>query len=83
MMVISFGISWPLSIYKSIKSRSNKGKSLPFLLFILFGYACGVASKLISSNITYVLFFYVLNFVMVFIDLMLYFRNKSHGDDTK
>ncbi len=75
-MVVSFGISWPLSIYRSVKSRSTKGKSLLFLIFILFGYACGIAAKLIAGNITYVFIFYVLNFVMVAIDLCLYFRNR-------
>lgn len=75
-MVISFGISWPLSIVKSWRGRTAKGKSILFLCFILFGYGCGIASKLVSGNITYVFVFYVLNFVMVSIDLALYFRNR-------
>jgi hypothetical protein len=76
MMVICFGISWPLSILKSWKSRTTKGKSLLFLFFIFFGYACGILSKLVGQNITYVFIFYVLNFVMVGTDIFLYFRNK-------
>jgi len=75
-MVVSFGISWPLSIYKSYTSRTAKGKSLIFMVFILFGYACGIASKLLGGHITYVLAFYILNLVMVSIDLGLYFRNR-------
>ena len=35
-MVISFGISWPTSIIKSYTSGTAKGKSIVFLLFILF-----------------------------------------------
>ena len=77
-MVVSFGISWPLSIYKSFKTKSAKGKSLLFLCFIWFGYVCGVVSKLTSGkNITYVFFFYVLNLIMVSIDLILCFINKK------
>ena len=76
IMVISFGISWPLSIYKSYKSRSTKGKSLLFMLFVLFGYACGIVSKLVGENVTYVLFFYVLNLLMVSVDVALYYRNS-------
>lgn len=76
-MVICFGLSWPISIYKSYTSRTAKGKSLPFLIFIFIGYICGIISKFIGGNITYVLFFYILNSVMVFIDLLLYFRNKK------
>jgi len=75
LMVISFGISWPMSILKSFKSRTAKGKSLFFLCMIMFGYGAGIVSKLLSDKITYVLAFYVLNFLMVGIDLFLYFRN--------
>ena len=35
VMVICFGISWPLSIIKSVKSKSTKGKSLIFMIFIV------------------------------------------------
>lgn len=75
-MVISFGVSWPASIIKSHVSKTAKGKSLFFLLMVLFGYACGITSKLIADKITYVFIFYVLNFVMVFTDILLYIRNR-------
>lgn len=75
-MLISFGISWPTSIYKSYTSRTAKGKSIIFLIFILSGYVFGVISKFASNDVTYVVFFYILNFFMVFIDLCFYFRNK-------
>ena len=82
IMIVSFGASWPLNVMKSYKARTAKGKSLGFLLLILFGYVAGIASKFVNevymSQIGakwYVLFFYVLNFVMVFADLCLYIRN--------
>lgn len=76
IMVVSFGISWPLNVLKSYQARSTKGKSLWFLVLIFFGYICGIASKLTADSYKwYVLFFYILNFVMVGIDLMLYWRN--------
>lgn len=74
-MVICFGVSWPLSVYKSWKSRTTKGKSLAFELFIFLGYISGMVGKLVTHNITYVFIFYVLNLVMVSIDLCLYARN--------
>lgn len=77
VMMICFGASWPLALYKSYTVRTAKGKSLPFLSLILLGYAAGIANKLIHVNITYVLFFYVLNSVMVSGDILLYFRNKK------
>lgn len=76
-MVICFGISWPMSIIKSYTSRTAKGKSFIFILFIVFGYCCGLMSKIISGNITYVFYFYVLNLIMVLIDLGLYIRNSK------
>ena len=76
IMVVSFGISWPLNVIKSYQARSTKGKSLWFLVLIFFGYICGIASKLTADSYKwYVLFFYILNFIMVGIDLMLYWRN--------
>jgi lipopolysaccharide export LptBFGC system permease protein LptF len=76
-MVVSFGISWPMSILKSIKAKTAKGKSLFFLCMILFGYACGITSKLLKGNINYVIVFYILNFIMVAIDLVIFFRNRK------
>ncbi|MBR2460218.1 MAG: hypothetical protein IKB34_03195 [Clostridia bacterium] len=83
IMIVSFGLSWPANVMKSWRSRSAKGKSLTFLCLILFGYVAGIASKFMNtaymaefSRKWYVLVFYILNFTMVFADLLLYFRNK-------
>ena len=83
IMIVSFGASWPMNVMKSWKARTTKGKSLAFLLLILFGYVAGIASKLVNEAYMasfaekwYVLFFYCLNFVMVFTDLMIYVRNR-------
>ena len=83
-MIVSFGASWPFNVIRSYKVRTAKGKSLAFLLLILFGYVAGIISKLINETYManfgskwYVLFFYVLNFIMVFADFLLYFRNKK------
>ena len=82
VMIVSFGASWPMNVMKSWKARTTKGKSLAFLLLILFGYVAGITSKLVNeaymaafADKWYVLFFYSLNFVMVFTDLLIYFRN--------
>lgn len=82
VMIVSFGASWPLNVIKSYKARTTKGKSLPFLCLILFGYIAGIASKLMNEAYMmsiqskwYVLFFYILNFIMVGADLCIYIRN--------
>ena len=75
-MIIAFGCSWPINVIKSYKVRTTKGKSLAFLLLIFGGYICGITGKLLSPGYKwYVLFFYVLNFIMVGVDLLLYVRN--------
>lgn len=83
VMIVSFGISWPLNVIKSYKARTTKGKSLSFLYLIFFGYIAGITSKLVNpiymgaiAQKWYVLFFYVLNFLMVGLDLFMYYRNK-------
>ena len=82
VMLLCFGASWPNNVIKSYKARTNKGKSLAFLILIILGYIAGIVSKLVNptymaqfSSKWYVLIFYVLNLVMVSIDLGLYFRN--------
>ena len=75
-MIVAFGFSWPMNVIKSYKARTTKGKSLAFLVLIFFGYICGIASKLLAPSFKwYVLFFYVLNFLMIATDLVLYVRN--------
>ena len=78
MMIICFGISWPMSIVRSVRSRSTQGKSLLFMCFILFGYFCGVASKLISHTYNLAFWFYFPNIIMVSTDIGLYFRNRAY-----
>ena len=75
MMLLAFGFSWPQNIHTTLKNKSTKGKSLAFLVLIDFGYICGITAKIIAGNIVwYVLFFYILNFCMVFTDISLYFH---------
>jgi len=83
LTIFCFGLSWPISIRKSLISRTAKGKSLFFEVFLLIGYAFGIARKFIqvlamgSSGFIFYLsfFFYVLSFIEISIDVALYFRN--------
>ncbi len=85
LTIFCFGLSWPISIRKSYVSRTAKGKSLFFEVFLLIGYAFGIARKIIqvavmgSSGFIFFLsfFFYVLNFIEISIDVGLYFRNTK------
>ena len=77
-MMILFGMSWPLNVLKSLRTRSTKGKSLLGLVLIVLAYLSGIAAKLTDDRINgFVLFFYILNCTMVLLDLLLYFINRS------
>lgn len=75
-MLVCFGISWPFNIAKSIRSRTAKGKSVAFELLIIAGYLCGLVGKLILGNLSYVVFFYIADILMVAADLVLTLRNR-------
>lgn len=84
IMILLFGISWPLSIIKSLKSCTAKGKSVSFAYFIWTGYIFGLARKImqfsISTDHNWVFYlgwiFYVINLLTVSIDILLYYRNR-------
>ena len=88
IMIICFGLSWPLNITRAWKARTAKGTSILFYSFIWVGYVCAIIGKiaLIVANAPqpwyvtvkwYVLFFYVLNTLMVTCGILIYFRNKA------
>lgn len=81
-MMIAFGFAWPFSIYKSFKSKSTKGKSIHFLLIVVFGYVCGLIHKILYNQ-DIVIIFYALNTLMVLIDSILYLRNAIYERKTK
>lgn len=75
IMLICFGSAWPFSIYKSWTARTNKGKSLWFLVIVLLGYVSGIVHK-VQYNYDPVVFLYALNGSMVLIDMTIYARNR-------
>ncbi len=77
VMLVCFGSAWPLSIYKSLKSRAIAGKSLPFLFVILVGYAAGTLHKILHA-MDFVIILYVLNFLMVLADIIIYILNRLY-----
>ena len=82
IMLICFGISWPISVYKSIKSKSTKGKSVVFLFAILIGYVAGITGKILrwheEGEFPYPIIFYVINFIVVSTDTVIYFINRKN-----
>ncbi len=83
LMIVCFGLSWPISIRKSYVSRTAKGKSAVFEIFIGIGYVFGIARKAIlyfQGDVSGWLFYlgwfvYILNIVEIMIDMGIYIRN--------
>ena len=83
IMLICFGLSWPVSVVKNIKAHTAKSMSLPFILLIITGYIAGISSKIINHNFSYVLVIYFFNLFVVSMNVVVYFINRNydlHGD---
>ncbi len=84
LMILCFGLSWPISIRKSWKSRTAKGKSLFFEFFIWVGYIFGIVRKFMllaqaTEPLGWLFYlgwaFYFLNIIEITVDMVLYIRN--------
>jgi hypothetical protein len=75
LMIICFGLAWPVNLYNSVKSRSTKGKNLLFMSFILLAYVFGILHKLLAAADGAV-YFYIVNEAMVVADFAVYFVNR-------
>lgn len=69
IMMICFGASWPMSIWKTVKVKNPVGKSVIFLWLVEIGYLSGIIYKL--SRPDWVILLYCLNALMVGTDLFL------------
>ena len=77
IMLVCFGLSWPINAIKAYKARTAKATSLPFILLIFVGYIAGISAKIVSGQINYVFIVYLINIVMVALNLVMYFRNVA------
>lgn len=80
-MLLCFGAAWPFSIYKSWKYRNVQGKSIIFMVVVLIGYLSGILHK-IFYNYDAVVYLYMLNGLMVTVDIFLYakYRQEARGN---
>lgn len=77
LFLLCFAVSWPISIAKALRTKVVAGKSPPFMSLIILGYIFGIIHKLTHSY-DIVMWLYVLNGLMVFTDMMLYFYYSRH-----
>lgn len=78
-MLLCFGVCWPISVYKSIKTKCVKGKSLLFMVIVWLGYVSGLAHKLLYSR-DLVIALYISNLVLVLVDILLYLKYSRRAE---
>ncbi|RLD10793.1 MAG: hypothetical protein DRI44_05170 [Chlamydiae bacterium] len=77
IMLICFGLSWPISITKSLRTKIVTGKSPLFMIILMVGYSSGLIHKLLYSY-DWITSLYALNLVLVSIDLSLYYKYRNN-----
>lgn len=81
LMLICFGISWPMTVIKNVKAKSAKAMNLPFILMICTGYIAGIAGKIIAGDFSiFVMVVYVMNLVIVSLNIVIYFINRHYDN---
>lgn len=78
IMLLAFASSWPFSIIKTLRTKVVAGKSPLFMAIIEIGYISGILYKLTSDKCDYRIWLYVLNLIIVGIDLVLYFLYRNN-----
>ncbi|MDE5946270.1 MAG: hypothetical protein K2G63_03025 [Oscillospiraceae bacterium] len=78
IMLVCFGLSWPMSLVKNVKARTAKTMSLPFTLLIITGYIAGITAKIFSHQVNFVLIAYLLNLAIVSLNVVVYFVNRRY-----
>lgn len=74
-MLVGFGVSWPVAVIKTYRSKTVAGLSAVFLWFIFMGYVCGMLFKIFGS-LDWVTWLYAMNLALVVIELVLYYRYR-------
>jgi hypothetical protein len=78
LMLLSFGLSWPFSIAKTLRLKKVDGKSPLFMSIIILGYMFGIIHKILY-DFNWVIWVYVIDACLVLVDLSLYcyYKNKK------
>ncbi|MBE6473831.1 MAG: hypothetical protein E7Z99_09795 [Coriobacteriaceae bacterium] len=80
IMLVCFGLSWPINAMKAWKSRTAVGTSWMFLALITFGYVAGIAAKFVGGMVNWVLAVYFINLAALAVNWAIYARNKALDD---
>ena len=81
IMILCFGVSWPVAVWKTLKTKNVSGISIFFLWFVFTGYVSGVMFKLVEAMgngyVNPVIILYVFNLVLVGTEVALFYRYRN------
>jgi hypothetical protein len=81
IMLVCWGVSWPVSVFKALRTKKVYGKSPIFMSLIAIGYVSAILHKILYSY-DYLVLLYLFNLSMILTDLYLYNRYnlRNTGD---
>ena len=84
IMLVCFGLSWPMAIYRTYKVKNPLGKSTWFLVLVIIGYLAGILNK-VFGKMDWVIWLYLLNTLMVATDLFLVclYRARNRAEEKR
>ncbi len=82
IMLVCFGLSWPIDIVNTLRVRHVEGKSFTFMFVIFVGYVLGVAGKFFRvagsgqwpEGVTWM---YAVNALLVAADMALFLHYRA------
>ncbi len=77
IMIICFGVAWPVSIWKLLKTKKSHDKSIPFVAIVLVGYFSGICFHWFGTK-SIIIWLYAFNALMVALDLALTMKYKKN-----
>lgn len=83
-MLFAFGFSWPFAIARTYRAKRVDGKSPMFMVIVILGYCCGIASHLVEGTKLWLVAVYLVDIALVSTDLALYcyysIKNRRAAD---
>ena len=76
IMLVCFGLSWPINAMKAWKAGTAAGTSWMFLALITFGYVAGIAAKFVGGTVNWVLAVYFINLAALLANWFVFARNR-------
>ena len=76
IMLVCFGLSWPINAMKAWKAGTAAGTSWMFLALITLGYVAGIAAKFVGGTVNWVLAVYFISLAALLANWFIFARNR-------